>query len=110
MTGVRRRLPMRWNTWWKLVLLAGLVVALPRSVSACPSCADAVPLSNGGEEDEEMLVARAYNQSIYLMVGMPYLLLGGIGFLVYRGLRRRAASQQARNETPCYPSSPGVAL
>jgi hypothetical protein len=27
---------------------------------------------------------RAYNQSIYLMVSMPYLLLGSVGFLIYR--------------------------
>jgi hypothetical protein len=39
-------------------------------------------------------MARAYNQSIYLMVGMPYLLLGTVGFLVYRGLRQRALAER----------------
>jgi hypothetical protein len=34
--------------------------------------------------------SRAYNDSIYLMVGMPYLLLGGVGLLIYRGYRRHA--------------------
>ncbi len=33
---------------------------------------------------------RAYNQSIYLMVGMPYLLLGSVGILIYRAHRKKA--------------------
>ena len=32
---------------------------------------------------------RAYNQSIYLMVGMPYLLLGTVGFMIYRAKNRK---------------------
>jgi hypothetical protein len=39
-----------------------------------------------------MREARAYNNSIYLMVGMPYLLLGGVGYLVYRGVKQKAAT------------------
>lgn len=31
-----------------------------------------------------MKEAAAYNNSIYLMVGMPYLLLTGLGFMAYR--------------------------
>jgi hypothetical protein len=37
---------------------------------------------------------RAYNYSIYLMVSMPYLLLGTVGFLVYRGLKQKAKAEQ----------------
>jgi hypothetical protein len=40
--------------------------------------------------------SRAYNDSIYLMVGMPYLLLGGVGLLIYRGYRRHAKEQARR--------------
>jgi hypothetical protein len=28
------------------------------------------------------------------MVGMPYLLLGSVGFLVYRGLKQKARAEQ----------------
>ncbi len=42
-----------------------------------------------------MRLSRAYNSSIYLMVGVPYLLLGTIGFMVYRHLRIRAAHESA---------------
>ena len=34
-----------------------------------------------------MRESRAYAQSIYLMAGMPYLLLGGFGLYVYRAMR-----------------------
>lgn len=34
-----------------------------------------------------MREAKGYNQSIYLMVATPYLLLGGVGFLIYRSVR-----------------------
>lgn len=38
--------------------------------------------------------AKAYNMSIYMMIGMPYLLLSVVGFLIYRGLKRNAEWQQ----------------
>ena len=40
-----------------------------------------------------MQLSRAYNNSIYLMVGVPYFLLGTVGFMVYRHLRVRAAHE-----------------
>jgi hypothetical protein len=43
--------------------------------------------TSGSEGDDPLQEARAYNRSIYLMVSMPYLLLGAIGFAVYRGMR-----------------------
>ena len=44
--------------------------------------------SSGAEEDDQMREAQAYNSSIYLMVGMPYLMLSVLGFVVYRGIRQ----------------------
>ena len=38
-------------------------------------------------------MSRAYNTSIYLMVGVPYLALGTVGFMVYRHLRIKAANE-----------------
>jgi hypothetical protein len=45
--------------------------------------------------DDPLREARALNQSIYLMLTMPYLLLGVIGYKVYRGLK--AAEKRARD-------------
>jgi len=33
----------------------------------------------------------AFNQSIYLMVGVPYLSFGLVSFLIYRGCKKNAA-------------------
>jgi hypothetical protein len=35
-----------------------------------------------------MRESRAYNQSIYLMVSMPYVVLGVFGFIIYRGYNK----------------------
>jgi hypothetical protein len=45
-------------------------------------------------EDDPYREARAWNSSIYLMVTMPYLLLGGLGLLIYREVRKKARADQ----------------
>jgi hypothetical protein len=59
-----------------------------------------VPATSGAEEDDATREARAYNNSIYLMAGMPYLLLGGFTAWVYRGLRRQAQGGASVKEEP----------
>ena len=53
-----------------------------------------MPNSSGAEESDQQREASAYNNSIYLMAGTPYLCLGVVGFLVYRGLRRKRLLEQ----------------
>ena len=48
--------------------------------------------TSGSEADDPLQEARAYNNSIYLMVGMPYLLLGTVGFLIYRGHKKNSTN------------------
>jgi hypothetical protein len=58
-----------------------------------------VPATSSSEAQEaeaNQNNAAAYNQSIYLMVGMPYLLLGGISYMIYRGVKKNEAYFQAR--------------
>jgi hypothetical protein len=58
-----------------------------------------VPATSSSEAQEaeaNQNNAAAYNQSIYLMVGMPYLLLGGISYMIYRGVKKNEAYWQAR--------------
>ena len=44
--------------------------------------------SASGLEDEDLNgLARAYNQSIYLMLGVPCVMLSAIGLLVWRQVR-----------------------
>jgi hypothetical protein len=81
------------------LLLLGVLLALPRPAYACPMCAEGVP-NDSPEEVDPARLSRAYNNSIYLMVGMPYLLLGVVGFMVYRGLRQRALAQSPAQPHP----------
>ncbi len=83
---------MRWvhSLLWGLVLVHLLAVP-PRSLHACPMCAEAVPETSLVDEDDRVREAQAYNWCIYLMVSMPYLLLGSVGMLVYRGMRHHRA-------------------
>jgi hypothetical protein len=39
--------------------------------------------TSGSEGDDPLKESRAYNHSIYLMVSMPYLLLGAFGLVFY---------------------------
>ncbi|MBY0231052.1 MAG: hypothetical protein K2W96_17345 [Gemmataceae bacterium] len=50
-----------------------------------------MPLSSGSEEEDQASLARGYNNSIYLMLLVPYSALGLLGWMVYRQLRARAA-------------------
>jgi hypothetical protein len=70
------------------------VLALPRWSLACPSCADA-PAAAGSEYEDPRNNQAAYNNSIYVMVGVPYFSLGLFGFMVYRGMRKNEAFRQA---------------
>jgi hypothetical protein len=45
-------------------------------------------------ESDPFREARAYHMSVYLMVGMPYLCLGVVGYLIYRAVKRKALADQ----------------
>jgi hypothetical protein len=71
-----------------------------------------VPSSSGAEDDDQYREARAYNNTIYLMVGMPYLLCAVLGFRIWRGLKQKALAEaraalpeDGRGEEPCPPPS-----
>ncbi len=64
-----------------------------------------------GSEDEDEAVARkgaaAWNASIYLMVSVPYVLLGVVGFLIYRGCRKNQEYLRARGQAADQPNPAG---
>lgn len=57
-------------------------------VAACPLCKDAISTPNPEEEVNNL--PRAFNNSILLMVGVPYLSLGIVGFAIYRGVKKNS--------------------
>ncbi|HEV3117319.1 MAG TPA: hypothetical protein VGY58_09715 [Gemmataceae bacterium] len=54
--------------------------------------------TSGSESDDPLQEARAYNRSIYLMVAMPYLLLGAVGFMIYRGYKKQSHTGSSSSE------------
>lgn len=51
-------------------------------------------------EDEVNNAPAAYNNSIYLMVGVPYLSLAVVGFFIYRGCKKNAAYFENLRNSP----------
>lgn len=79
-------------------VVAVLLLGQIRIASACPSCQAALEnLSETEDYDEEAEKQRnlsaAFNNSIYVMISVPYVLMGIFGFLVYRGIRKHDAKQ-----------------
>jgi len=52
-------------------------------------------IASSSEADDTDNFAGAVNQSIYLMVSVPYGALMIVGFMVYRGVKKNAAYLQA---------------
>lgn len=91
-----------------LFLLAALtffgVWSLASTAHACPNCKEAIATSGDSDDDDPMREARAYNYNIYLMVAMPYFLLGTAGYFVYRGLRSAQKKAEENANPPALPS------
>jgi hypothetical protein len=75
-----------------LVLICG-ALALPRPVRACPACSEAIAASSEGDDGDVSNFPRAMNDSIYLMVSVPYITLAVVGFIIYRGCQKNTEWQ-----------------
>ena len=62
------------------------VLAGSPAVLACPNCKDAIESGNGDGNDP-LREARAYNNSIYFMLAVPYSILATGGVVCYRKMR-----------------------
>jgi len=78
--------------WWAALFVFSLIAAVPAAARACPNCKEAVESGESGDDDP-LREARGYNNSIYLMASMPYLLLGTLGAAGYRAYRKAQAAQ-----------------
>ena len=64
------------------------------------------------EDEDPNALGRAYNASIYLMLGVCYGAFGVVAFLIYRGVKknadyRRAIAESGRPREPARPSPAG---
>jgi hypothetical protein len=74
---------MRPGSWRHLLASAALALVLSTDSSACPNCKEAV----SAQPAEVAGMARGYNLSILLLLGMPVTLLGTGAFLVRRAVK-----------------------
>jgi len=73
-----------------LLLLLAVLFADVSLASACPGCKDAL----ASQDPTQTGLVRGFFWSILFMMGMPFLLLSGLGALMYREVRRARAAQQ----------------
>jgi hypothetical protein len=87
-------------TWAKRLLAAFLVTTacgIASPARACPLCKEAAESavdSSGQTDDDPLAEARAYNRSIYLMIGVPYTIFAVGGFYCYRHFKNRGTITQ----------------
>jgi len=66
-----------------MLLIAALLVA-PHPAQACPACTE---FASSSDVDDTDNFAAAMNESIYVMLGVPFSALFGVGFMIYRGMK-----------------------
>jgi hypothetical protein len=73
------------------VMLAAALAGPGRACPLCKEAAESAVDSTSQEEltDDPLAEAKAYNRTIYLMIGVPYTLFAVGGFYCYRHLRGR---------------------
>jgi hypothetical protein len=73
-----------------LAVAAGFAYAPP--AKACPLCKEAAESAvdlTAEQDDDPLAEAKAYNRTIYMMIGVPYTIFAVGGFYCYRHLRGR---------------------
>lgn len=82
-----------------LAMLVTIQVMAPLEAAAqCPMCKAAVE-SNTGYGEEGSWLASMLNTGILYLFALPYLALMGVGFLWYRGYKRRQREEAAEEMT-----------
>ncbi|MCS7046977.1 MAG: hypothetical protein NZO58_11520 [Gemmataceae bacterium] len=96
----------RWDMLrgWTLVLALAWLVWGSVPAVACPLCKEAI--ANADADDQNANLPRAYNQSIYLMLTVPYVCLGVVGVMIYRGCKKNEAYRAALAQAAGAPSAP----
>lgn len=70
---------------YSVILALVVLVVIPDLASACPNCKEAY-LADG-----QSPVASGFNTSIYFLMAMPFVVLGGFTLRLWLAMRRRDA-------------------
>ncbi len=81
------------------LLIIAVTFASPLNVRACPLCSDAIANSNSANDPDDVdQFPAAMNQSIYLMLGVPYTAFGVVGLMIYYGVRKNEEFRRAQGD------------
>jgi uncharacterized membrane protein len=87
---------------WALIALAVVLVLMIASVAAaCPTCKEGLAQNDPQGE----AVAAGYYYSILFMMSMPFVILGTLGTVFYRSVRRASSEQQSSGEVDSTPQA-----
>ncbi len=88
-------------------LLIAALLAAPHLAHACPACTE---FASSTDVDDGDNFAAAMNESIYVMLGVPFSALFVVGFMIYRGVRQNEAYREKRGGRPePFALDPGIA-
>jgi hypothetical protein len=74
-----------------LLLAIGLLIFSPHLAQACPACTE---FASSADVDDTDNFAAAMNESIYVMLGVPFSALFIVGFMIYRGAKQNEAYRE----------------
>lgn len=84
----------------KRLFLAAAVLAMTLAVAAparaCPNCSDSLPSAAQAEDGAEPTgsLAEGFYWSILLMMGAPFVVVGGLGGMLYVTIKRSGQAAQ----------------
>jgi hypothetical protein len=70
------------------LLLAAALLTAPHPAQACPACTE---FASSTDVDDADNFPAAMNESIYVMLGVPFSALFVVGFMMYRGVKQNEA-------------------
>ena len=96
---------MAWLRGIACLFVVALTLGAPIAVHACPLCADAIANSNSSNTNDDVdQFPAAMNQSIMMMLAVPYSAFGIVGLMIYYGVRKNEAYRRALEQTPADPT------
>jgi hypothetical protein len=86
------------------LMLTAAALLVPRTAQACPLCTEMVAAAADDPSEDRDNFPEAVNQSIYVMLSVPYLCFGIVGFCVYRGMKKNRDYLDGLNGAPEQPN------
>src|SRR5205814_1861068 len=82
------------------LLWAGVLLASPATARACPNCKQLIASNSPGQGTSEGGMGKGFNYSIYIMLAVPFLMMGSFGFGLWYVVRQQSGAQSTLALSP----------